>query len=263
MVHIKIRYKEKNMKLNDKVAILTGSASGITRAVALEYLKEGARVVFADIDKEGLKKIEAELKVGKDRYLICPTDLTKKNEINAMMDATLKKFATVDILVNYVGDVMLKPFTETTDEDFEYGIKMILQSTVWCIKAVMPIMQKNNYGKIINSACIAAKIGLPNSSFLCMNRHAIVGLTKALAVENGGYNINVNTICASLIKTGNTTKRMIPSYKDMEDMIRRNTPLGRLATAEEIARLYVFMASEESAYMTGQAINFTGGLEMR
>lgn len=251
------------MILKDKVAILTGSASGITKAVALEYLKEGAKVVFVDIDKKELGNIEKELKVEKNRYLMCPTDLTKKEGIDALVGTVLKNFGTIDILVNYVGDVALKPFTEVTDEDFDYGVKMVLLSTIYCTKAVLPIMQKNMYGKILNTGCFGAKVGIPNGTLLCMLRHAVLGLTKSLAVENGKYGININMICASLIETGNTMKRMLPSFKDMEDMIRMNTPMGRLSGIEEISRLYVFLASDDANYMTGQAINWTGGLEMR
>lgn len=251
------------MKLKDKIAILTGSASGITKGVALDYLNEGAKVVFVDIDKKELSNIEKELKVGKDRYLICPTDLTKEKDIEAMVSAVVKKFGTIDILVNYVGDVALKPFTEATDEDFNYGVKMVLQSTIWCTRAVLPIMQKNMSGKILNTGCFGAKIGIPNGTLLCMLRHAVLGLTKSLAVENGRYGININMICASLIETGNTKKRMLPSFKDMEDMIRMNTPMGRISNVDEISRLYVFMASDDAKFMTGQAINWTGGLEMR
>lgn len=250
------------MKLNNKIAILTGASVELARSVATEFLKEGAKVVFVDKDEKALKQIGKELDINKDRYLLCPTDITKKEDINAMVEAALKKYGTVDILVNDVGDVQLKPFIASTDEDFDFAINMILRPTIWCIKAVLPIMQKNNYGKIISSACIGGKIGIPNGTNLCMCRHAIIGLTKSLAVEMGSYSINVNAVISSVLETSTTKKRMIPNIKDAEKMISAGTPLGRMATTEEISRLYVFLASDDAGYMTGQAINFTGGFVM-
>lgn len=251
------------MILKDKVAIITGAASGIGKGAALEYLKEGAKVVFVDIDEKGLKKIEKGLKVGKDRYLLCPTDLLKKEDINAVVEATLKKFDTIDILVNNAADTVMKPLADITDEDFEFAVNMILRSTFWCTRAVIPVMMKNNYGKIINTASIAGKIGMPNLSLMVMPKHGIIGFTKAWAVEFGGHGINVNAVCPALLDTPSTRKRLVPNFQFVEKFVLQNTPLGRLTTPDEIARIYVFLASDDAAFMTGQAINFTGGFEMR
>ncbi|HLP48328.1 MAG TPA: SDR family oxidoreductase [Candidatus Kapabacteria bacterium] len=251
------------MKLKDKVAIITGSASGIGKAIALEYLNEGAKIVFVDRDKKALQEIEQKLEVNKDRFLICLTDLTKKEDIANMVDVASKKFDTIDILVNHVGDAVLKPFSELSDEDFDFSINLTLRSLFWCTKAVIPIMMKNNSGKIINTASVAGKRSLPNSSLMCLTKHGVIGFTKAMAEEYGKYNINVNAVCPVLIETPITKKRMFPNFDFVKSMIIQMTPLGRLTTPEEIARLYVFLASNDADFMTGQAINFSGGFEMR
>lgn len=250
------------MKLKDKVAIVTGSGDGIGKAVALAYLSEGARVVFVDIDKKALEQISKELKVENDRYLMCPTDLTKKKDIENMVDAVLKKYDTIDILVNHLGDAKFQPFSEVSDNDFDFAVNMTLRSNIWVTKAVIPVMLKNMYGKIINTASMVGKIGWPNSSLLCMTKHGIVGLTKALAVEYGRFNVNINAVCPSLLETKSSVERIVPNFKFAKDIITANTPLGRLTTIDEISRLYVFLASEEAGFMTGQAINWTGGFVM-
>lgn len=251
------------MILKDKIAVITGSASGIAKAIAVEYLKEGAKVVFVDIDEKALKKIPAELDVRKDRYLLCTTELTKKKDIEAMVESTLKKFDTIDILVNHVGDSQAKPFLEMNEEEFDFAVNLTLRTTFLCTKAVLPVMMKNNYGKIINTASVAGKIAMPNSSLMVMTKHGVIGFTKALAMECGGYGINVNAVCPALLETESTKKRMVPSFEFIKKMIMQMTPMGRLTTPEELARLYVFLASEDAKFMTGQAINFTGGFEMR
>lgn len=250
------------MKLKDKVAVITGSASGIARAIAMEYLKEGAKIVFVDNDKTALAQIPKELKVGEDRYILCATDLTQKKEIDVMVNETLKNFDTVDILVNHVGDAYLKPFSVVTDEDFDFAVDLTLRTTFVCTKAILPIMMKKSYGKIINTASVAGKIGMPNSSFMCMAKHGIIGLTKALALEYGRHNINVNAVCPALIETNTTKKRMVPNFDSIKKIIVNNSALGRLTTPEEIARLYVFLASDDASFMTGQAVNWTGGFLM-
>lgn len=251
------------MILKNKAAIVTGTADELAKSVALEFLKEGANVVFADKEKKVLNEIEKELKVGKDRVLFCPTDPTKKEDINAMVAAALKKFGTVDILVNDLGDVQQKPFIITTDEDFDFAVNMVLRPSVWCIKAVLPFMQKNSYGKIINSVCTSGKLGIPTLTYLCMVRHALIGITRSLAAEMASYPININAVLTSVLETSTAKKRMVPSFKDISDFRTDATPMGRNATTDEVARLYVFLASDDSAYMTGQTINFTGGFEMK
>lgn len=250
------------MKLKDRVALVTGVSVELAKSVALEFLREGAIVVFVDKDENELKEIEKGIQVSKDKYFLYPADLTKEADINALVKAILKKYGTLNILVNNEGDVRLKPFIASTDEDFDFAIDMILRPNIWLTKAVIPIMQKNNYGKIINSACIGGKIGIPNGTNLCMCRHAIIGLTKSLAVEMGSYSINVNAVISSVLETKTTKKRMIPNIKDASKMIQTGTPLGRMASTKEISRLYVFLASDDAGYMTGQAINFTGGFLM-
>ncbi len=250
------------MKLKDKVAVITASGSGIGKAIAFAYLNEGAKVVFVDKNREALKKLEKDLQVGKDRYLTCPTDLTIKKDIDAMVEAVVRKFATIDILVNHAGDALIQPFSEIKDADFDFAINITLRSTFWCIRAVIPIMQKSGFGKIINTASMAGKIGLPNSAMICMVKAGIIGLTRALAVEYGRHGINVNAVSPALLETETTKGRMIPNFDFVKEIIENNGALGRLTTPEEIARLYVFLASEDADFMTGQAINFTGGFVM-
>lgn len=250
------------MKLKDKVAIVTSSGDGIGKAVALAYLSEGARVVFVDIDRKALDQISKELKEDKNRYLMCPTDLTQKKEIEMMVDTVLKKYDTIDILVNHLGDAKFQPFSEVTDNDFDFAVNLTLRSNFWVTKAVIPVMLKNMYGKIINTASIVGKIGWPNAAILAMTKHGIIGLTKALAVEYGRYNVNINAVCPALLETKSSIERIVPSFKFAKDIILANTPLGRLTTIDEISRLYVFLASDEAGFMTGQAINWTGGFVM-
>jgi NAD(P)-dependent dehydrogenase (short-subunit alcohol dehydrogenase family) len=251
------------MKLQDKVAIITGSASGIGNAIALEFLKEGANVVFVDVDKKALEKNGENLDYSEERFFMCETNVLIQSDIESMVDQTMKKYGKIDVLVNHVGDAALKPFSEVINEDFEFAVNMILRSAFWCMKSVLPIMQKQQTGKIINTASVAGKIAMPNSAMMTMCKHGIIGLTKSLAVEYGKYGININSVCPVLVETETTKKRMIPNFGFAKKMVLMQTPLGRLTNPEELAKIYLFLASEDSDFMTGQAVNFTGGFEMR
>jgi 3-oxoacyl-[acyl-carrier protein] reductase len=242
------------VNLNGKIAIVTGAGHGIGKEIALNLARSGAEVVVTDVsDKifEVGKEIES---VGSKAFPV-KCDVTDAKEAVAIEDKVLGKYERIDILVNNAGIYPQKPFLEMTNEDWNKVIGINLNGAFHCTKAVIPKMVEQKYGKIINIASIAgAVIGYMNLAHYSASKAGIVGFTKSLALEMAQYKININAIAPGPIDIGG-----IPAGSELVQQIIKTIPIGRMGLPIDIANLVVFLASDESSFITGQCIVCDGG----
>ncbi len=238
----------------NKVAIVTGAGHGIGREIALALGKNGAEVVVTDVSDEVFevgKEIES---VGTQAFPV-KCDITDAKEAIAIEEKVLGKYEKIDILVNNAGIYPQKPFLEMTEEEWNRVIGINLNGVFHCTKAVLPKMVERKYGKIVNIASIAgAIIGYANLAHYSASKAGIVGFTKSLALEMAPHGININAIAPGPIDVG-----AIPTNSEMLQMIIKTIPLGRMGLPIDIANLVVFLASDESNFITGQCIVCDGG----
>ena len=247
------------MKLDNKIAIVTGARRGIGRAIALALAKEGANIVVSDISQEECQKVVTEIEGLGRRGLAIKCDVTSIVEVEDMVRRTVAEFGRVDILVNNAGIITFKPFLELTEKDWDTTINVNLKGQFLCAQAVSKELVKNKWGRIINIASISSGgcgIAFPLVAHYTASKGGIMALTEALALELTPQGINVNAICPGAIDTDMT--KGVKDSGQLEQILLR-IPKGRVGQPEDIANLAVFLASEESDYISGAAIVIDGG----
>lgn len=243
------------MKLAKKVAIVTGAAQGIGRAIALRLAKEGIFVVVTDINLEKLRESEKEVKKFGE-CLSLKVDVSCPDEVNKTVDKVIKKLGRVDILVNNAGITARGSIEKVDDETLDRILAVNFKGTFYCCRTVAPVMKRQNYGKIVNISSITGKQG-DNTTVPCYgaSKGAVATLTKSLARQLGPFGINVNAVAPHAIDT--------PMMKYWDEKKRREAseslPVRRLGTPEDVAAAVAFLASDEAAFITGQIINIDGG----
>ena len=253
------------MLLADRVAIVTGGAKGMGRGIALKFAGEGCHVVVNALHLEGAKKVADEVSALGRKSLAIQADISKSDEVQDMVDRTIKKFGKIDILVNNAGGTLgIKggSIDTATEEDWDKILDLNLKGAFLCCKAVIPHMKAKKYGKVIN----LSSMGAVHPSVSVLHYHAakagILGLTLNLAFELAPFNIHVNAIVPGPIETPFWDALMPPGPdRDafFKAMAKKEVPLGRMGTPEDIAGPALFLASELSAYVTGQIIYAAGG----
>jgi 3-oxoacyl-[acyl-carrier protein] reductase len=247
------------MKLENKTAIVTGARRGIGRAIALALAKEGANVVVSDISQEDCQKVVTEIERLGRKGLALKCNVTSRAEVEDMLRRAVAEFGRVDILVNNAGILSFKPFLELTDEDWDNTLNVNLKGQFLCARAVAKEMAKNRWGRIINIASISSGgcgIAFPLIAHYTASKGGVMALTEALALELTSQGINVNAICPGAIDT-DMAKGTKESGQLQQVLLR--IPKGRLGQPEDIANLAVFLASDESDYISGAAIVIDGG----
>lgn len=246
------------MRLKDKVAIVTGAGSGIGRAIALAFVKEGARVTIADVNLEGAEETAGEVDKLKGESLTIKADVSQSGEVDQIITKNTEKFGKLDILVNNAGIEVLGMVEGISEQDWDKLISINLKGVYNCTKRAIPEIEKQGKGKIINIASVAAFVAAPFISLYSASKGGIVAYTRACAVELAPRKINVNAICPGFIQTAMTADYL--ESEGMRNMVLERIPLGVIGQPDrDVAPLAVFLASEDSDYITGQAIIVDGG----
>jgi len=253
-------------RLSQRVAIVTGGAAGIGAAIARAFVGEGAKVLVADRDLEAATATARSLG---DVAQPLRVDVTREAEAQAMAREALARFGRIDILVNNAG-IMRKAYVrDMTEETWDAVVDVNLKATFLCSKAVLPAMIEAKRGRIINVASIAGKLGEPTASAYSAAKFGVIGFTRSLALEVAQHEILVNAICPGPIPTalgeqGWRDGAMVEGVGLDRIMARvgSRSPLKRLGTPEQVARMAVFIASDDCDFTTGSAFNVDGGIVM-
>jgi NAD(P)-dependent dehydrogenase (short-subunit alcohol dehydrogenase family) len=251
-------------KLENKVAIITGGAGSIGQITARLFLDEGARVMLVDLNEEALQKAVEEL--GNENVQYSAADVSRSEDVQRYVDATVKSFGKIDVFFNNAGiEGVVKPIEEYPEEMFDKVLAVNVKGAWLGIKYVLP--QMNDGGSIINTSSVAGINGSPNVSAYITSKHAVVGIMRAAAVEAAPRKIRVNSVHPSPVDN-----RMMRSLEEgfapgqaeaVKKELEKTIPLGRYAAPEEIAQLVLFLASDESRFITGTTQVIDGGLSVQ
>ena len=234
------------MKLKDRVAIVTGGGRGIGREIALLFAGEGAKVAVTARSSDQLSAVVEEIARSGGKAIGVKSDVSRREDVQEMIEETMEKFGRIDILVNNAGIMQGGPFVAFDPEDWRRVIEVNLMGTFYCTKAVAPILIEQGWGRIINIASRSGKIGIPYLTAYVASKHGVVGFTKALAEELAPFNITVNAICPGTVETD-----MIP-----ETVKERVGEL--LIPPSHVADLALYLATDTAGSINGEAINIYG-----
>ncbi len=246
------------MRLESKVALITGGARGIGRAIALTFAREGANIVVADVNLEIAQKTASEIEGLGRQAMALEMDVTSYDLVESGINKILDKLGKVDILVNNAGITKDNLLLRMSPADWDAVLNVNLKGTFNCIKAVSRPMIKQRSGRIISIASIIGLMGNPGQANYAASKAGIIALTKTVAKELASRNINANAVAPGFIQTEMTAKLPEEIKKKMLEAI----PLGILGTPEDVANVCLFLASQESSYITGQVITIDGGMVM-
>jgi len=259
------------MRVKDKIVVLTGAASGIGRATAILFAKEGATQVLSDIDEEGLNET---LKLisddAREKTKISVVDVRKQNEVKAMIDQTIENYRRIDVLIVNAGVVRVGDVETFPDSDYDLLIDVNIKGTHYTCKYAVPYFKKQRFGSIITLASVAAHIGQTAHANYCSTKAAVLGYTRALALDLAPYHVRVNSVSPGATDTpmlqsdvAKQAKDRGLSYEEVKREFEEEGVMGRWATSEEIATGILFLATDESSYMTGADLRLDGGWTTR
>jgi NAD(P)-dependent dehydrogenase (short-subunit alcohol dehydrogenase family) len=252
--------------LNGKVALVTGAATGIGRAIATRLAREGADVALFDINEAEAQNTADMVRAAGCRCEVVRGDVGDYAQVQRAVDGFIAALGGIDIAVHNAGIIRMGTVAETSIEDFRDVFRINVNGVFYGCKAVVPHMVGRGTGKIINTASWFGKIGKPSYSAYCASKFAVIGLTQSLAMEMAPHRINVNAVCpGTIVETGMRDQADAASIKQgllTAKQREAGIPIGRVGLPDDIARVVAFLASDQADYMTGQAINITGGLWM-
>ena len=246
------------MKLAGKVALVTGAAQGIGKAVALLLARNGADIVVSDINLEKAEETAKEVQILGRKALAIKVDVAKSDDVDKMVQAILAQFGHIDILINNAGIARDKLILRMTEEDWDAVLNINLKGTFNCTKAVVRHMSKQKSGKIVSIASVVGEMGNAGQGNYAASKAGVIGFTKTIAREFAQRGINVNAIAPGYIETPMT--EALPD-KVKEDL-KRLIPMDRLGKPEDVAEAVLFLVSESANYITGQVLNVNGGIYM-
>jgi len=260
------------MSLISKVAIVTGAGQGLGEAIALRLAQEGCKVAVADINFSNVKRTAQKIKEIKRDSLPLKVDVSKSDEVKSMVEETVKKFGCLDIVVSNAGILKSYEVTDFPEEDWRRIIEVNLIGYFLLAKEVAKIMKKQKSGVIIQINSKSGKKGSYWNSAYAASKFGGIGLTQSIALDLAPYGIRVNAVCpGNLLDSPLWVNSLYKQYakkwgiseKEVRKRYESRVPLGRGCQYEDVANVVVFLAGDEASYMTGQAINVTGGEEMR
>jgi len=255
-------------RFEGRVAVVTGGGRGIGAAICRSLAAEGAAVVVADRDLAAAQAVEGAIKDEGGRALAVEADVTNRADVARMATAAVDTFGQIDILVNNAGITSIYPFTEIPEEDWERVMAVNAKGPFLCCQLVAPHMIARGSGRIVNVASQAGITGQANMAHYVASKFAVVGLTQSLALELGPHRITVNAVCPGDVVTDMHVQvsRALSTLKGLtrEELVAQaiqRCPLGRLETPQDVANAVLFLASDAAGFITGEALNVSGGLE--
>jgi NAD(P)-dependent dehydrogenase (short-subunit alcohol dehydrogenase family) len=252
------------MRLAGKVALITGAGAGIGRASVVLFAREGARVAAVDRDSATGEETVALAREGGGEAIFLQADVSRAADVAAAIDATVARFGALHVLFNNAGIVLGGTVESTDEEAWDQTMAVNLKSVYLGCRYALPQMRRQGGGVIVNTASVAGLVGVKDRAAYSASKMGIIGLTRSIAIDYVGEKVRANCLCPGTVDTPSLQGR-IAATGDVETaraaFIARQ-PMGRLGTAEEIAALALYLASDESAYMTGSAVVIDGGLSL-
>lgn len=246
------------MELKGKVALVTGAAQGIGKAIAISLAREGADVIISDVNLEKAEETAKEIGAMGVKTLALKANVADFAEVEGMIDKVIGEFKKIDILVNNAGITRDNLIVRMKEEDWDLVLDINLKGTFNCIKAAIRPMSKQRSGKIISIASIVGVMGNAGQANYVASKAGVIGLTKSVAREYANRGINVNAVAPGFIDTAMTQALS----QDVRDNLAKQIPMGRLGTPEDVADAVKFLASDKANYITGQVIHVNGGMWM-
>ena len=242
-------------RLAGKTALITGAAQGIGKAIALRFAAQGADLALCDLNLDGLRQVAAQAESLGSSTLAQQVDVARREQVQILVDAAIARFAAIDILVNNAGIFFNAPFEQTTDEQYQRITDVNIRGVFLASQIVIRHwLESEIQGAIVNLASIGAAVAFVDSSAYCMTKGAVASLTRCIALEYGPRGIRANSMAPGIIDTP-----MLPSQEDNENWANNRIPLRRLGQPRDVADLALFLASDESRYITGEMIVVDGG----
>jgi 3-oxoacyl-[acyl-carrier protein] reductase len=247
------------MKLKGKVALVTGSARGIGRAISLALAEKGANIAVNDVDIKGAEEVAKQISSMGRRAKAIKADISNLKEVKRMVQEAFAFFGRIDILINNAGIIRRGSLEDHSEEDWDKVIAVNLKGTFNCAKEIVPLMKKQGYGKIVNISSVVGKVGdIASAPSYGASKGAINAFTKSLARELAPYGINVNAVAPHAIETEMSAEWSEEKRRQIISQI----PLGRLGKPEEVAEAVAFLVSDGAAFITGEILDVNGGYLM-
>ena len=247
-------------RLDGKVALVTGGGSGIGKASALAFAREGARVVVADVDVDSGEATAREIESTGCHAFFVRADVSKTADVETMINQTIDVYGQLDCAFNNAGieGQVGVPISDSSEDDWDQVVDTNLKGVWLCMKYELAQMEKQGHGAIVNTASVAGLVGGTFGAAYFASKHGVVGLTKAAAIECGSSGIRVNAVCPGVIRT-EMAERLIKDDQNVESAVTARHPIGRLGTPEEVAETVIWLSSDAASFVTGQALAVDGG----
>lgn len=252
------------MRLRNKTAIITGAAAGIGEASARVFAAEGATVVAVDINQQTIETVVESMRQASLNCHAVAADVSREADCKRVVEWTVGTCGSIDILFNNAGIVHQGTLLEATERDWDEAMEVNVKSMFWLCKYALPVMREQKSGNIINMSSVAGPRGVLQRGVYSVSKAAVIGLTTSIAMDFIKDGIRSNCICPATVDTPSLRRRIrsAPDPEKAEAEFLARQPMGRIATPEEIAALALYLASDESAYMTGQALIIDGGMKL-